>query len=142
MISIRCAAEGDRRSRSWLAGEYLGRNLIPPKGSLRHFSETKVCYLTLFLCSPEPGSIVGVWEGCTRHWFKDPPGTPSLFSVTWVLTQMCLPERHPTCQLHTTSLPPVCFICFEHLPHESWSEKLTSSLDCRGWDLGKRKEQN
>lgn len=47
----------------------LGRNLIPPKGSSRHFSETKLCYLALFLCSPELASAARGWEGCEIPWY-------------------------------------------------------------------------
>lgn len=143
MISTHCAMERDRRSRSWLAGEYLGRNLIPPKGRLRHFSEMKACYLALFPCSLQsclvlPGCGKGVQDtGSTTHQVP-----LYLFSITCILTQMYLPGRHPPYQLCTISLPPVCFICFEHLPHESWGEKFMSSFDCRAWDLGERKPQN
>lgn len=39
---------GGQEIMELLAGEFSGRNLTPPKGSSRHFSEMKVCYLALF----------------------------------------------------------------------------------------------
>lgn len=64
-------SNGEGQEITELAGwGYLGKNLIPPKGSSRHFSETKVCYLALFLCSLELASIARGWEGCEIHWYS------------------------------------------------------------------------
>lgn len=63
---------GGQEITELLAGEFSGRNLIPPKGSLRHFSEMKVCYLALFPRSLQSWLVL---PGCGKGVQGTGPGT-------------------------------------------------------------------
>lgn len=55
---------GEAREISALAGwGVLRQHLIPPKETLRHFSETKVCCLAPLPHSPQLEGTARAWEG-------------------------------------------------------------------------------